>query len=141
MNRRLLRILSPPAVFAVCFGVLVGLSLLFRAAFALPLLGGPELFLLVALVASVLVVAALAELVPTHFRLKRFVIGFAAPVAFFTCAVISSCIRAGGGSMPDLLTLSIMLLISVAGGLLVHFGTKSASTLPPNTSFERTRER
>jgi hypothetical protein len=140
MNRRLLRILAPPAVIAVFLGALFGLSFLFRAAFALPLFGGPELFLLAAVVASVLVIATLAELLPVHFRPKRFVIGFAAPVAFIGCAVVSNGIRTGEASMPDFLTLSIVLLISVAAGLLVHFCTKSASTLPPNTSLERTRE-
>ena len=141
MNHHLFRILAPPAIYAACFGSLMGISLLVRAALGLPVLGGPEVFLLAAVVVSVLAVATLAELVPAHVRLKRFLIGFGAPVVFCSCALIASWIRTGESPRPNATSVWGILMVALAAGLLVHYGSKQKAGSPPNTSLERTRDR
>lgn len=141
MNARLRRVIVRPAVYAACFGVLFGLSLLVRVAFGLPAFGGPELFLWAVVVVATLTVAVLAEFVPATFRPKRFLLGFAALSSLFGCALAAYWVRTGDVLKLDSVSFWTALLLAVAGGLLVHFGYRNSQPSQPNQSPELTRER
>lgn len=140
MNPRLRRILAPPAVMAICFGLLAALSLILRGILSIPLLGGPELSLWGAIVSATFAISIVAEAVSSSFRFKYFLLGSLGPAVFFFCALIGYRLRTGLYPHPDSVTVWVCVLISIVGGTAVHLSAKRKTGPPPNTSLERTRE-
>ena len=140
MNPRLRRIVAPPVVIAICFGLLVALLLILRAVLSLPLFEGPELFLWSAVTSAVLAVSIVAEFVSARFRFKYFLLGFLGFAVFLGCAVIANWARTGVFAQPDAQSWWAFALISIAGGAVSHLCIRKRSVSPPNKSLERTRE-
>jgi hypothetical protein len=140
MNNPLRRILMPAVVVAVAFGPLVGLAILIRAICNLAVLGGLEILLWIASIAVALVVAFLAERIPSRVPWKVFLLGSVAPAVFFGCALFGYWVRTGTPPQPSMSDVCFMLAMSFGIGLAFHIAASKDKRSPSNTSLERTRE-